>query len=69
MKKNGKYIIFAVIIVLLLITAGFLSTLKGRVPDNDISVTGNTAGNLNQHGLFCESDGKVYFCLLYTSDI
>ena len=27
MKKNGKYIIFAVIIVLLLITAGFLSTL------------------------------------------
>ena len=65
MKKNGKYIIFAVVIVLLLIIAGILSTLKGRVPDNDISVTGNTAGNLNQHGLFCESDGRVYFANAY----
>ena len=65
MKKNGKYIIFAVVIVLLLIIAGILSTLKGRVPDNDISVTGNTAGNLNQHGLYCESDGRVYFANAY----
>ena len=32
-----------------------------RIPDNDSGVIGNTAGNLNSGGLFCETDGTVFF--------
>ncbi len=35
--------------------------LHGRIPSNAPDTVGNWAGNLNNHGLFCESDGKVYF--------
>lgn len=65
MKKNWKYILFTVIVILFLIVVSVLSNLKSRIPSNDISVTGNTGGNLNNHGLFCESDGKVYFANAY----
>lgn len=65
MKKNWKYILFPVILILFLTFTLVLSGLRDKVPSNDISVTGNTAGNLNNHGLFCESDGKVYFSNAY----
>lgn len=42
-----------------------VSLLAGRVPMNDESTTGNTAGNLNNGGYFCESDGIVYFANAY----
>lgn len=61
MKKNWKYILFAVVLILFLAVTFIISDLKSRIPSNDISVTGNTAGNLNNHGLFCELDGRVYF--------
>ena len=65
MKKNWKYILFAIILILVLTTALVISNLASRIPANDISVTGNTAGNLNNGGLFCELDGKVYFSNAY----
>ena len=65
MKKNWKILLFAGVIVLFLIGSGILSYLSGRVPSNDISVTGNTAGNLNNGGLFAESEGRVYFSNAY----
>ncbi|MGN0376230.1 MAG: DUF5050 domain-containing protein, partial [Suilimivivens sp.] len=65
MKKNWKYILFAVLLLLFLAATLLLSSLRGRIPSNDITVTGNTAGNLNNHGLFCELDGKVYFSNAY----
>ena len=65
MKNNWKYILFPALLILFLTVTLVISSLKGRVPSNDISVTGNTAGNLNNHGLFCELDGKVYFSNAY----
>lgn len=46
-------------------TATFLNR---RIKMNDESVLGNTAGNLNNNGLFCEYDGKVYFSNAYDSN-
>lgn len=58
-KKQNVYIIVVFIIVfLLLVTATFFT---GRIPMNPAGTIGNTAGNLNNGGLFCEYDGTVYF--------
>ncbi len=65
MKKNWKAFLFTGIVLLALVGAGAVSYLSGRIPSNDISVTGNTAGNLNNGGLFAESNGKVYFSNAY----
>lgn len=65
MKKNGKLFIFLGIFFLFLIGSSIFSFLSGRIPSNDISVTGNTPGNLNNSGLFAEADGKVYFSNAY----
>ena len=61
MKKNTKPILISVlvlIVVLLLIIAHKFLT---RVTMNPEGTIGNTAGNLNNGGLFCEYDGYVYF--------
>lgn len=65
MKKNWKVFLFVGIVLILLTSSAVLSTLSDKVPDNDISVIGNTAGNLNNGGLFAESEGKVYFSNAY----
>lgn len=39
--------------------------ITGKIPLNDESVVGNTAGNLNNNGYFCEHDGRVYFANAY----
>ncbi len=65
MKKNWKALLFVAIILTILVISATISMLSGRVPSNDISVTGNTAGNLNNGGLFAESGGKVYFSNAY----
>lgn len=65
MKNNAKFLILIGIVVLLLIGSTVFTYFTERVPSNDISVTGNTAGNLNNGGLFAENDGKVYFANAY----
>lgn len=50
------------IVLILAITA---VALTGKIPLNDASTTGNTAGNLNNNGYFCEYDGRVYFANAY----
>lgn len=65
MKSNTKLILFAGILVIALGASLIISHFTNTVPSNDISVTGNTAGNLNNSGLFCELDGKVYFSNTY----
>ena len=54
-----KLIHFIIPGVLILIAAGVIIAilLSKRIPDNDSGVIGNTAGNLNSGGLFCETDG------------
>ncbi len=65
MKKNWNVFLFLGVVLLALTISAVVSVISSRIPSNDISVTGNTAGNLNNHGLFAESNGKVYFSNAY----
>lgn len=65
MKKNWKVLLFIAVILLILTASAVISSLSGKIPSNEISLTGNTAGNLNNGGLFAESNGKVYFSNAY----
>lgn len=65
MKKNGKVLLAAAIFVLILTGLTIISSISEKVPSNDISVTGNTAGNLNNGGLFAENNGRVFFANAY----
>lgn len=65
MKSNWKIFIFVGLLLIFLVCAGLFSYFSGRIPSNDISVTGNTAGNLNNGGGFAESEGVVYFSNAY----
>lgn len=62
--SKSKEQIKLIIVVLIVITLVLIVTLLQKfdfTPKNDISATGNTAGNLYNGGYFCESDGAVYF--------
>ena len=55
------YISVAAVALLLFGTLIFFSFTSGRVSMNPEGTIGNTAGNLNNAGLFCEYNGTVYF--------
>lgn len=63
-----KRIINTIIIIILVILAGagigfyIYSNRYIPIPEGYI---GNTTGNLNNRGLFCESDGYIYFANVY----
>lgn len=63
------------IVLILLCVVLFFTILLGanyyfnRITPNDHNQTGNTAGNLNNKGLFCESNGVVYFSNPYDHDV
>lgn len=61
MNKNIKIILITILIVGLLVVLTLLSSRQSSVHVNDESVTGNTASNLLNNGLFCEYDDMVYF--------
>ena len=63
MKKNTnlKVIIFIIALLLVLGVVSVLNILGKRVKFNDDAAIGNTAGNINNGGLFAEDDGRVYF--------
>lgn len=65
MKRRTKTIIFSVIGALAFITVMIVMLLSQRVKMNEGYVTGNTPGNLNNGGLFCESSNAIYFSNLY----
>lgn len=66
-KTRNKWILAGVI--LLFILAGGIFAFLGRTPQNNEWETGNTAGNLNNKGLFCERNGIVYFSNAYDNDV
>lgn len=59
MKKQNIITILIILLLLAAITSFVVITKK--IPMNDLSVDGNTGGNLYNQGLFCEDDGTVYF--------
>lgn len=66
MQKKSATII--VIIILLLIGTLVGAQLLTTVPDNPIGTVGNSAGNLNNRGLFCEDGDMIYFSNPYDND-
>lgn len=65
MTSNQKSILILSITGVILIALLILVILSGRIPMNDDNTTGNTPGNLNNGGYFCEMDGRVYFANAY----
>ena len=59
--KNLRVILVMLIIVLLVGGLSFAGMFLSRVPENPANTRGNLPGNLNNGGLFCELDGKIYF--------
>ncbi|MDE7206260.1 MAG: DUF5050 domain-containing protein, partial [Lachnospiraceae bacterium] len=68
MKKKVIAIICAVFAVLICAGLFVLSNFAKRIPENPPGTIGNTSGNLYNGGLFCESDGYVYFSNPYDSN-
>lgn len=64
-RKNILIFSITGVIIILLFLLAFLSS---RVTMNDEYVSGNTAGNLNNGGYFCEADGRVYFANAYDNN-
>ena len=52
-------------VIFILVIFSVISALMNRIPQNPAGTEGNTTGNLYNQGLFCESDGKVYFSNSY----
>lgn len=66
MKKGLTATLIILGMVLVVIGAAFASHFLNKVPSNPEGTIGNTAGNLNNGGYFCEdSDGKVFFSNSY----
>ncbi len=65
MSGKKKIIIFTASIILVLIAIYILNLYASKVPENPAGTVGNTAGNLNNGGYFCQSDGIVYFANPY----
>lgn len=65
-KKKSPIGVIVLIVIIALIAGGityyFMTSKKDPIPDDAI---GNTSGNLNNRGLFCEYDGYVYFSNAY----
>ena len=59
MKKRNKNIM--IFIVLLIIGIVIYFQIKSRIQYNDENIAGNTSGNLNNGGTFCEDNGILYF--------
>lgn len=69
MAKGMKLsLIFIIIISVLIGSSLFLIKIQNRVRENPPGTIGNTAGNLQNGGLFCESDGIVYFSNPYDNN-
>lgn len=61
MNNTAKTVLICVISVLVLAALGVASIFLNRVSMNPQGTVGNSAGNLNNEGLFCEFGGRVYF--------
>lgn len=61
MKKKILIISISVVLVAAIIVGAVVSKQRKNIPDNPVGTIGNTSGNLNNGGYFCELDGYIYF--------
>ena len=66
--KDKKALFILIPFLLFVIIVGALAIVGDRIPNNPPETVGNTAGNLNNSGYFCEYDGTVYFANAYDSN-
>ncbi|MBR5636300.1 MAG: DUF5050 domain-containing protein [Pseudobutyrivibrio sp.] len=59
--KIVRRIIIAIVAIGLVFGAGYYKYINTITYYNDANTNGNTIGNLYGNGLFCETDGVVYF--------
>ncbi|MCR5108060.1 MAG: DUF5050 domain-containing protein [Lachnospiraceae bacterium] len=67
-KKNLLIILIVIIIVLIMITLTIITKINRSMPSNPLGTVGNTSGNLNNNGLFCEDGSKIYFSNPYDNN-
>lgn len=65
MKKMRPVLVILIIILVLGLLMAPKYLLKERIETYPDDTIGNTAGNLNNGGYFCEADGVVYFANFY----
>ena len=68
MTTKQKNILFLSITGVILLILFLFVILSSRIPMNDEFTIGNTPGNLNNGGYFCEMDGRVYFANAYDNN-
>lgn len=63
----NKLKLILVIVLLTLVLGGLMavSYFLNRIPENPTGTVGNSGGNLNNNGLFCEDEGQVFFANPY----
>lgn len=61
MSKKIKYILIITLLIAVFAASLLANWFFGRIPANPPGTVGNTPGNINNAGLFCESEGMVYF--------
>lgn len=65
MKKLRPVLVILIIVLILGLLIAPRYLLKERIGTYPADTVGNTAGNINNGGYFCESDGVVYFSNFY----
>lgn len=68
MNKVKEFVVLAGIIFFVTALLGVYYFFQRFTPNENTEI-GNTAGNLNNKGLFCERDGIVYFSNAYDNNI
>lgn len=61
MKNKLKIFLIIFVIAGILVLLGVLSSRSNKIKFSETISAGNTPGNMNNGGYFCEAGGKVYF--------
>lgn len=61
MRKNLKAVLFGILFFIIVVLLLFFSLRKEKTTPLPAGTVGNTPGNANNRGLFCEYNGVVYF--------
>jgi len=70
-KKRRTILLIVCLVFFLglgLVLSIFFNVRNTKIPSNPAGTVGNTAGNINNGGLFAESDGVVYFSNSFDDD-
>lgn len=65
MSKKIKLLIAFLCVALFITAATIYTYFSSKIPSNPQGTVGNTAGNLNNFGYYCEDDKNVYFANAY----